>query len=235
MKKRNILVAAVAATASLALSGPAFADTLKLDAYDHDNGHFAGPVTSPVLTAGQYYVATVDGTISYYSPTMWTDPFAPFDAICGTTERRPSHSTPDRTNGRVGMDAETIFARPCFGPAGSKTPAVGRWRNFEINSTSTERQGPAFVNVVPLDGPYSTPTGTNTYKYPLVGQGVPAQFRLRDWPGTRDNYGQLWIDVRPATGSDCSGDKWRAWGFADGDECWYTIEVLSHSPVSDTR
>lgn len=231
MRKKRYLIAA-AILAALA-GGPAAASaaTLKLDAYDPDNGHFAGPVTSGTLDAGQYYVAVVDGTVSYYSPAMWTDPFAPFEAICGTTERRPAHSTPGKTNGRVGMDAETVFARPCFGPSSNRNPKVGHWPNFEINATSTQRQGPDFKYVTPLDGPFSEPTGTNTYKYPIVGNGVPAQFRLRDWPGTRDNYGQLWIDVRPATGSDCAGDRWRAWGFADGDECWYTIEVLSKTPV----
>jgi hypothetical protein len=218
--RRNHIILLAAALFAVSAAPAAAATTYKLDAYDHDNGHYAGPVTGPTLDDGKYYVARVDGTISYYGRSMWEDPIRPFNMICGATAKKPEYATPGKTNGAVGMDAETVFARPCT----SGTPNVGHWTNFEINNNAV------FRNVNAIDGPYTTPSWDNAYEYPLLGHGTDVKFRLRDIPGTRDNYGQLRITVRLADpGRDCSGDRWRAFGFEDGGECWYTITTVNAS------
>jgi hypothetical protein len=227
--KRYLKALAVVAAAALVTPGVASAQEkhYRLDAYDAHPAKpgIAGPtVTDAPLTDGVYYVAEVGGTISYYVKAMWTKPFAPFDDICGETAGRPrwySTSLPHSRQGEVGMDAETVFARPCRGPDGAKAPAVGHWGNFEINSGD----GTLYHHVDPLDGRRTSPTWSNYYDYPILGHGQPAKFHLLDLNGaTRDNYGQLDIYIRVATGNDCSNggglENYKAFGFATAQDCW---------------
>jgi hypothetical protein len=47
--------------------------------------------TAQPLTSTVWYVAEVSGTVSYWSYRMWSTPFAPYDAICGTPESGPMY------------------------------------------------------------------------------------------------------------------------------------------------
>jgi hypothetical protein len=223
--RKRLLVAA--AIAGALLVGPSVASATpphyKLDAYDPSPSvaGYAGPlVTDAPLTDGVWYIAEVEGTISYYRARSWENPFAPFDAICGDPRPAPKFRSPDVDNedeGAVGMDSEVVFARPCRGPEGAKYPKPGKWNNFEINPGD----GAGYRHITPTDGVHTTPTWSNAYDYAILGNGLPAKFRLRDLPGaTKDNYGRLDIYVRPASFIDCEHGIYKAFGFADFQSCW---------------
>jgi hypothetical protein len=225
MRRKRHLIAAAILGALLAGPTAATATTpphYKLDAYDPSPSvaGFAGPlVTDAPLTNGVWYIAEVEGTISYYSKRMWERPFHPFDEICGIPASEPKFRSPDvdDTGAPVGMDVETVFARPCRGPEGDKWPKLGRWPNFEINPGD----GAGYRHITPTDGPHSTPSWSNAYDYAMLGNDLPAKFRLRDLPGaTKDNYGRLDIYVRPASFIDCEHGIYRAFGFSDFQSCW---------------
>jgi hypothetical protein len=184
-----------------------------LDSHDSDDGHYAGPAMGPRLTDGKIYVATVQGSLSYYAASMWKHPEKPFDAICGETDELPTFPSPHVKDGDVGMDAEMIFGRPCSGPDGDKSPGLGHWTNFEINTNTV------FRYIRAIGSPFATYSPSHTYEYPLFGHGAAVQFRLRDLPGTADNYGRLRISVALADTGECNGDEYQDFGFATWDEC----------------
>jgi hypothetical protein len=215
-KTRYIAAAAVAACAALAspaLASAAKLSPLKLDSHDSDDGHYAGPAKGPTLAAGTWYVVKVDGTISYYSKAIWQSPedLAPYTQLCGSPDPRPAYPSKDKAGNnlpdqyRVGMDAETVFARPCYLDAsGAAAPKLGHWDNFQVSADG----GITWHHPNTLSGRLSTWTADNAYSYAVLGQGKPVQFRLKDIPGTADNYGRLNIAFRVADGSDCSADGW---------------------------
>ena len=207
--KRYLIVVAAVFGALLAVS-PIASASIKLDAYDPDNGHYAGPVSGQNLVDGVWDVAEVEGTISYYSAGTWAHPTSPFDDICGDTVAKARWPSGSR-NGPTGMDAETVFARPC---SRTKGPSLGHWSNFEINNNNV------FRHVDTIDGAISTPSWSHAYDYALLGHDKPVQFRLRDLPGTKDNYGKLDILVRPATFNDCDHERHVAFGFEDRFSCY---------------
>jgi hypothetical protein len=227
MRLKTIVPVVLGAALSLVVAAPAVAATssatvtavvsgeakLVLDSHDSDDGRYAGPVTSPVLQAGKLYVAEVNGTISYYSRSTWLGPTAPWDDICGNPDDRPQIGSPGLRNGPVGMDAEVVFARPCFGPDGAKTPKPGRWDNFEFKTNNFFYHSPA------VGGPFTSASWSHAYDYVLRGFDKPAQFRLRDIPGTADNYGRLAITIRKATAGDCWSNRHSYFGFATESEC----------------
>ena len=87
--------------------------------------------TAHSLTPGKLYVATVQGTISYYGALNYLHPQAPFDRVCGLPEAAPMFPSA-AGSGRVSDDAQFIFsylsARPC-------TIALPEQRgNFKVNT-----------------------------------------------------------------------------------------------------
>ena len=176
----------------------ALPETLLLDSYSDGQDGDSGPVqTTDSLAVGAYYTATVTGTYSPFTPSLWI-PVPPRPRpICGTPESDAQIPSPGRPSSRVGADAATTFARPK--PLGAGCPALPRARTaFEIAD-----QG-VFAYRTPIGGQPTAPSAQHLYRFLLAGSGAPAQFRLRD-DNVLDNYGVLSITVRGATVEDCAG------------------------------
>lgn len=187
--------------------------TFKLDAYEPNNDGFAGPVASAKLPEGSKWVAEVEGTISYYAPSQYTTPEAPFTLICGTPDfGGPIFASPDKPNAKpVGMDAEFIFGRPSTRKICRQYKLPSHWPNFQLNS------GSGYKHPAPTGPELFAPTADHKYGFPVNGHDKPALFRLKDRPRTSDNYGQLQISLRPATAADC-GD-FHEFEYADQASC----------------
>ncbi len=176
----------------------ALPETLHLDSYDTVQNGASGPVqTSDALPAGAYFTATVTGTYSAFTPSLWFPVEPRPRRICGTPENDALIPSPGRPTSRVGQDAATTFARPK--PLDAGCPTLPRMRNaFEIADQGT------FAYRAPIGGQPSGPNPQHTYRFLLAGNGSPAQFRLRD-VNVFDNYGVLSITVRNATVEECAG------------------------------
>lgn len=193
---RKFRVPLVAVTACLMCVAPASAaltgtETLKLDSYKTPNTGVAGPVsTADTLAAGQLYNVTVRGTYSAYLPSLWLGSEAPSLLPCGAPKNAPVTPSPAGPGtGRVGADAETIFA--AIERGGCNNPYPRHHSHFQINT------GTGFAHPEPVGGPVATPSADNGYSYAVTGAGQPAAFRIEDFD-TRDNYGQLTITVTRA-------------------------------------
>lgn len=183
---------------------------ISLDSYHDWSRAYTPPVSTPFkIPSGAYYVATVDGSFSYYAAINYGVPQRPWKIVCGT----PGSSAKYRGaggGGRVGFDAEFVFARPWTKNKCLKAHLPVRWGNFQMNAGEGWHH-PMLLGSVP-----TAPRPGHTYSYAIVGQDRRANFRLRD-VYVRDNYGLLNITVRPATGSDCS--SYTAFGFATQSAC----------------
>lgn len=178
-------------------------DQLTLNSYFNWRKDYTPPVkTSQPLTAGEYYVATVSGTFSYYPAYLYVRHYSGWKTVCGAPASSP--------RGPVGMDAQFIFARPWTFRGCRHHSFPQPSTNFRASTDLVHWAHPAILQ------PLSAPDSDHTYSYALVGAGHPAGFRLKDGD-TRDNYGKLTIDVRVATASDCAG--YQAFGFADAADC----------------
>lgn len=177
------------------------------------------------LRSGHWYVVTAAGTASFFKPSMWTSPTARWRwfhvraIICGTPEAAPMFPTPGAT-GKVGFDAETLFARPATRRSCRRDPSPHTSRRFQLDN------GGGFRHPTTLTGRYSVPRGDHTYSYPIRGLGKKLIVRVRDWPFWWDNYGALQLTLRKAEDADCAGSQWRnfttKWGsqvFDDQAEC----------------
>jgi hypothetical protein len=200
------IVLGVPGTASAAAVKP-----LRLDAYSAGR-HPATPAvrTAQTLTPGKLYVASVQGSISYYGALNYLHPQAPFDRVCGRPQKAPLFPSA-AGSGKVSADAQYIFsylsARPC-------TIALPeQWGNFQAN-TGPEWKHPAVFSTQPL----TVPTANHAYDYALVGAGRTAAFRFLD-TNTRDNYGSFEISVRLAVPTDCDGDGYSAFGLPSLGAC----------------
>lgn len=194
---------------------PAGSLNLTLDSYEPNNDGFAGPVKSKVLPSDTRWVATVQGTVSYYAPSTWETPSSPFRVICGTPDLGgPMFPSPDKpAGGPVGADPEYLFARPTRRSTCRKDPLPGRWPNFEIKTGNTWGHPPV------LGPELLGPTADHTYSYGFVAWGNRAQFRLKDRPRTSDNYGAFKIAIRPATAADCGNEDWKGFQYGSQPEC----------------
>ena len=96
----------------------------------------------------------------------------------------PSTARSDGGDGPVGQDANDTFARPFRGscPPGETYPHS--YGGFQIDL------GSGYAHLDP-----SGVASAHSYVYDVVGQGVPASFRIADFP-TDDDYGKLVISVR---------------------------------------
>jgi hypothetical protein len=195
-----------AALAILAIAVPAASastETLYLDSHDLVEDGAAGPVsTVKPLQANRYYLVAVSGTYSDWTAAEWLA-----GPGCGKYESGPMFPTPGATNGRVGIDAETVFAGPPNTFACRSATVPRHFTEFKIDTGA----GP--VHREPLFGPFSKPSPWHTYFYLLKGEGTAASFKfsLGDFP-LADNYGRLKIFVRGSDKDDCKNDGWRDFG-----------------------
>lgn len=143
---------------------------------------------SAVLTSGQTYLVTAQGTWSFWNAALEKGtPNA--DAIF------PS-STAGRVSTQVGLDPECAFAYHDTGSgftAGHKT----FWK-FDT--------GAGLNYVTAQGGPYATPQPNYLYRYSLVGTGVVLKAQVGDIPGAyTDNYGKIQVTVYSTSGSGSGG------------------------------
>ncbi len=160
-------------------------------------------VGSQVLTANVPYVLSVRGTYSGWARERYRG------KRCGRPEPRPMYPSPGRPNGRVGLDAEFVFGSAADYCRTITFPVAGT-----IFRARTDRD---FFTPIPLRAP-TAPRADHTYRYPLMGAGRRARFRLPD-TFTADNYGRLRFIVREATPSDCTLNRFALWGYPDEATC----------------
>jgi hypothetical protein len=185
-------------------------DHFALDSYHAGKKPYTPAATSSVKLKKGLYVATVQGTFSYYSAINYVIPQAPWTILCGTPEAAPQFGSAGGS-GKVGFDAEFVISRPWL-PAPCATAKLPvKWLNFQMNAG-----GGTWAHPVALGDP-TVPTPTHTYDYALSAPGGHyASFRLFDID-TRDNYGSLQISLSAATTADCS--QYAAFGLASEAEC----------------
>ncbi len=202
----GVILLGIPGTASAAAAKP-----LRLDAYSPAR-QLATPAvrTAQRLTPGKLYVATVQGTISYYGALNYLVPQSPFDRICGRPGRAPMFPSAGGS-GKVSDDAQFILSYLSDKRCAVKLPE--QWVNFQAN-TGPKWHHPAVLTTKRL----TAPTANHLYDYALIGSGHPAAFRLLD-TDTRDNYGSFEISVRLAVPRDCGGDGYSAFGFSSLSAC----------------
>lgn len=200
--------------------------SLRLDAYSASTREYTPPATSSsALKRGELYVATAQGTFSFYPALDYSVPQVPFTMVCGAPLAAPLLSSVGGT-GEVGDDPEFDFARL------SKTNCAGQmgahhWTNFQANEGAGWSH-PKLATARTI----SRPTAKHAYDYGLVGRGKRVSFRLLD-TDTRDDYGAVQISIRPATHASCAGIGYRSFGLANRGEC-LDRTVAGPAPVAAT-
>ena len=219
-----IAVALATLTAAPVAAASAKTITLRLDAHSDSTLTYTPPVTSSTaLKRGELYVATAQGTFSFYAALDYTDPQAPFTKVCGKPLAAPLFSSAGGT-GKVGEDPEFVFA-----PL-SKKSCTGRtkpshWGNFEAND------GTGWAHpLLAIPRPINRPTANHAYNYGLTGRGKPVSFRLLD-TDVRDDYGAVQITIRPASHSACAGSGYKAFGLKSRAEC-VGLTVATKAPAA---
>lgn len=201
--------APVGAAASTPRTPVPVTESLVLDSYSH--GRIPTTQSSFKLTKGDWYVATVSGTISYWAPINYTKPQRPYKIVCGTPEGSAQYSGSRGGDGPVGLDAEFVFARPWTKKACARADLPAHWSNFQAST------GGAWAHPESLGATPTAPTRNHTYSYVLQGRDKLAQFRLTDIY-YRDNYGELHISLRRATTADCAAD-YASFGYPSAAAC----------------
>jgi hypothetical protein len=172
---------------------------LVLDAYSPARIGFTPPVSSRLkLARKRLYVATVRGSVSFYESVDYVAIQAPWQVMCGAPQRAPMFSSAGGS-GRVGNDAEFIFALPLGGRSCAKTRLPQPYTNFQANLG----QGWTHPSVLSRQT-LVKPSRSHTYEFALTGAGKPVSFRLID-TDTRDDYGSFRIYLRNAVSGDCAG------------------------------
>jgi hypothetical protein len=203
-----VLVLACVLPVSSAAAGSVSERPLVLDAYSPARKHFTLPVSSrSKLARRQLYVATVRGSVSFYEAVDYVALQAPWHVMCGTLERAPLFGSAGGS-GRVGNDAEFIFALPLVGNTCVNTRLPRSYTNFQANVG----QGWQHPSVLSSHTPVR-PSPSHTYEFALVGVGKSVSFRVLD-PDTRDDYGSFHIYLRHATTGDCAGRGHSAFGLS---------------------
>jgi hypothetical protein len=179
---------------------------LVLDAYSPTHEMFTPPVSSrSKLARDRLYVATVRGSVSFYESVDYVAIQAPWDVMCGAPEQAPMFSSAGGS-GRVGTDAEFIFALPLVGRSCADARLPRPYTNFQA-SVGQGWEHPSLLSGQTL----VKPSRSHTYEFALTGAGQPVSFRLID-TDTRDDYGSFRIYLRAAVAGDCSGHGYQAFG-----------------------
>jgi hypothetical protein len=199
-----VIVGLVLALGSVALVPSADAKSssepsLALDAYSPTQHGSAPPVSSrSTLVRGRLYVATVRGSVSFYAAIDYIALQAPFHVMCGVPERAPMFSSAGGS-GKVGTDAEFIFALPLIARSCAHARLPRSYANFQAN-LGHGWSHPSVLSRQTL----VKPSRSHTYEFALTGAGQPVSFRLVE-SDPRDDYGSLRIYLRPAVPGDCLG------------------------------
>jgi hypothetical protein len=203
-----VAVAAPAASAHYNSSSSLSLELLSLDTHETANDGAAGPVsTSKPLKTGKKYALLVRGSFSAFAASQWesTTPGSP--GACGIPEAAPIYPSPGQTNGKVGQDAETQYAKvfrlPC-------PPPIDRFPFHAMDFQMQLNTGSGYTHTEPLGGPFSVPNPYHLYVYFLTGQGQPLKVQLLD-SSTSDNYGVFKMLVI-GTGSECDWGGWKSFG-----------------------
>lgn len=214
---RIILCSAVCALG--AFLTPIAANAASLDHFALDSYHawkkpFTPPARSNIKLKKGLYVATIQGTFSYYSAINYVVPQSPWTILCGTPGAAPQFGSAGGS-GKVGFDSEFIISRPWLPAPCNNAKLPIKWINFQVNAGKGVWLHPSVL------GSPTAPTPTHTYSYALpVGGGHRASFRLFDID-TRDNYGSLKISISAATTANCT--EFAAFGLASEAECVTTV------------
>ncbi len=157
-------------------------------------------VSVGILNNGQRYLVTVTGWVSYWFQSLW-------EALpeAGISVQPPKHysdapgAPPPAEQTHTGYDWECLFAFPQAPWAPFMTlPAVYLQDRVSIDD------GVTWEDPVPLGG--RTCALDHTYRFVLIGKGLPTYFRISDTGPTYDNYGKYKICVRAiccSTPGDC--------------------------------
>jgi hypothetical protein len=162
-----------------------------LDTYSPDHTGATLPAPGPVLADGQQYTITVQGTFSAYPASLMSGNTRGWK-VCGAPEAAPTWPSIGRTNGRVGQDAEFVFARPQTNRCDRRRPLPYGYANHPAILFNT---GDGFKHVTPDTLAYDP---DHVYTYTVTGRGSPLQVAGID-ANTTDNYGQLEALVAPAS------------------------------------
>jgi hypothetical protein len=220
-----VCVAAAVLPASAA-SARASASSLVLDAYQPGTAAATKPVTSHTRLARHgLYVATVQGTLSYYAAIDYTAIQPPWEIMCGVPASAPMFGGPGGS-GPVGNDAEFIFALPTKLPSCAAEVLPRHRLNFQAN-VGAGWSHPKLLSSAELNAP----TASHSYEYALVGRHKRASFRLTD-PDTRDDYGSLHIGIRRAVSGDCAGQKYKAFHLPTMQACIAAASVSGPTPAA---
>ncbi len=138
--------------------------------------------TSKPLTAGEPYLLTISGTVSYWAVSAWTA------TTIGHPESSPtflSLAVPTGAQQDVGFDWEYLFAYPnsTMGNFLSGGPIHFVYQGISLNNGAT------FNDLTPLGGQVYNPQ--HTYRYLVVGTGQNAQVAVADGGPHSDNYGMF--------------------------------------------
>ena len=148
-------------------------------------------VSVGTLTNGQTYLVTVTGWVSYWFKSLW-DTYTP---AAGNPVQPPKYysdapGAPSQINQTMtGYDWQCLFAYPRFPGA----PVLALPSTYSSNRVSIDG-GVTYADLVQLGGLSCSPD--HTYRYLIVGKGLPSYFRITDTGPTFDNYGKYKICVQ---------------------------------------
>ncbi len=166
-------------------------ECLLLDSYNPNGGYdeaVPGSVvvntvtTSLPLAAGEPYLLTITGTVSYWAVSAWTADYI------GSPEPSPmflSPAVPVGAQQDVGFDWEYLFAYPneTMGNFLLGGPIHFAYQGISVNNGAT------FNDLTPLAGQVYNPQ--HIYKYVVVGTGQKAKVAVADGGPHGDNYGRF--------------------------------------------
>jgi hypothetical protein len=227
----GLAVLACLAAAALPVPVPAAAarasvGSLVLNAYQPGTAPATKPVTSHTkLARHELYVATVQGTLSYYAAIDYTAIQPPWAVMCGVPAGAPMFGGPGGS-GPVGNDAEFIFALPTKLSSCASEDLPRHRLNFQAN-VGAGWSHPKLLSAAALNAP----TASHSYEYALTGRRKRASFRLTD-PDTRDDYGSLHISIRRAVSGDCAGQKYKAFHLPTLQSCIAAAAVSGPAPAA---
>lgn len=158
-------------------------------------------VSVGTLINGQTYLVTVTGWVSYWFKSLWDAyPSAgiPVQPPKYYSDAPGAPSPADQT--KTGYDWQCLFAYP----QSPFAPTLALPLPYSQNRLSLDG-GVTYIDPPALGGLSCSPD--HTYRYLIVGKGLPSYFRISDTGPTYDNYGKYKICVQAvccSTGSGCA-------------------------------
>ena len=156
-------------------------------------------VSVGTLVDGRTYLITVTGWVSYWFKSLWDNypsTGIPADPPEYYSDAPGAPLPADQT--KTGYDWRCLFAYPQFPGA----PSLSLPLLYSQDRVSLDG-GATYIELEPLGGLSCAPD--HTYRFLIVGQGLPAYFRITDTGPTYDNYGKYKICVQSvcSTGGEC--------------------------------